>query len=479
MGKEMPRWEKKYKQYKEESANYEELRKEIEKLEGKKTGDFKSKEKYEKAVANRDKGINEKKESANYKELRKEIKELEGKIIGDFKSKEEYEKAVATRNKEINEKKENLKKYDNFKKNEKQIENILEYRNILQGELDKLPQDNKESIEKKKAEIEKNKGILAEQENLLGDLENYIKSNPESKDVEEKREALEITSAVVGILKEQKGKLDGELEQLESEQKAYQEKATYERKIAKCNLIAANLLKGKSLDEIEIRVEEDGKRFTSKDGKLKEEVEQARNEDKSNEENMVKNNIVAEKEEEKIVNNDTVTQNAAEQIADKAYVKEESVNDEKSDVVASEEKGLVEKKSFLSRMWKKITSIFKRKDKTTQEELDKVFESVASENKEIEELFKDVPNEEKNVVVEKAEKETKDFNKENEFLKQIAEKGEKAAFEERREAFRERLAQRKLYAANEYAKKYGGRYEEQDGATAKKVETPEKEDQER
>ena len=307
-----------------------------------------------------------KQEGSKYEEMRKELKALkESKVTGDFKTKQEYQAAVDARNKEISEKEKLVQGYDNFKKNKGKIENILAYRNELQGKLENLPQDNKESIANKKAEIDKNETILAVQEQILDDLIQYVNSNPNSKDIIEKREDLGITAAVVRNLKEERAKLDGELQDLESVQKEYQEKveskkATYERKIAKCNIIAANLLKGKELGEFEIKVVPEDKKFTSNDGKLTEEVEKARQEQETEKQEQT---VVEEKAEN---SEPVVEESSVEEVYGEPEIIEDEIEEPEEDKAitkvsdfATKYPRLAKAGSFFKNMGNRASSFFK------------------------------------------------------------------------------------------------------------------------
>ena len=274
----------------------------------------------------------------------------------------------------------------------------------------------------------------------------------------------------MGILQEEQANLSREIAGLEEigkdvDEATQRKTATYERKIAKCNIIAANLLKGKELGEFEIKVVPEDKKFKSSDGKLTEEVEKARAEQENDKQEQ---SVVEEKVEE-----------TAENLEDNAYSAPEIVDDAIEN--AEEDKAITEVSDFATKyprlakagsffknmgnnvlgffknIGNKVSNLFKKEDK--EEKLEAVEAELVEENDKKEDSFKEIDEAVQEQI--KAEKdEQKLESEENEMLKAIAEKG-------RKEAFREKLAVNKQQAAKNYAEKYGATYERQDGATTK------------
>ena len=83
-------------------------------------------------------------------------------------------------------------------------------------------------------------------------------------------------------LRNKKYELNYQIRNLEGQQKSYNsdvedKKIIYERRISKCNIIAANLLKGKNIGEFELKVEPASKKFTSPDGKIAQQINATKN----------------------------------------------------------------------------------------------------------------------------------------------------------------------------------------------------------
>jgi len=477
MSENKPRWEVKYEKYLSEEPVEEKILK-IEKDRNSKASKIK------------------RSAEAETRKLEAEIETLKNeKVTGDFKTKEEYEQAVANhealianKQNEIITIKTNAKSeiesikndpetvkelngYKNYEKNKTEIQNILEYRNKLKEKLNNLPKDNTEALVQKKAEIEKNEKTLAEQENRLDDLIKYVNSNQNSKDLLDKQEELSITVAVVKNLKEQKGKLDVEFKELENKQKAYElaeaKRKVYDRQIIKCDKMAARLLEGKDLEEIKLSDEHSDKSYTSPDGKLPQEIEKEREAKKAEKaleaENKEKQEEVKPEKEEKV---------------------EEPEVKENTEIATTN--SLLSRFPWLAKIsnfFKNLKNRFISRDKKEEMENKEIVAEAVKEYKEnnpeqfLEEtLVKDNASEKepaKEDLVDEKANETKantkkeDYNQivedieEDKFLKEVAEKG--AA-----KAFRDRQAEYRKAAANKYAKTYGGRYENQDGATVKK-----------
>lgn len=261
-----PRWEIKYEKYKAEEPKYRTMRATIAKLEA--------------SMATLEGG--------------------EVKVKGDFKTKEEYQNALNAAKSKIQEEiktqkskidliKKELAGYENFKNNQQQIENIFEYRKDLEHRLMALPKDTRQEIEEKRQELSGVEQRVTQYQKEIEGMKKQLKNNI----AEEERQILLFTlktkMEAMEPLQTRQSDLDMQIGTLEEQGKGFDKIAedkriTYERKIAKCNIIAANLMKGKSLLDFDLKVEPEGKRFTSPDGKLFKTTKASRNLEKSKKE---------------------------------------------------------------------------------------------------------------------------------------------------------------------------------------------------
>jgi len=441
-------------------------------------------------------------QSGKYQNMRMYIKALkEGKVTGEFKTKEEYQKAVDARAKQIAEYEKELNGYENFKKNKDKIQNILEYRNGLIEKLSKLPkarnEEETENLNNKKKEQETKSQRIAQYQKEIDELRQQLKNELSDSDKQILLLTLKTKMDSMGILQEEQANLSREIAALEEigkdiDEETQRKTATYERKIAKCNIIAANLLKGKELGEFEIKVIPEDKKLKSSDGKLSEEVEKARYEQ---EQTVAQENVeeTAEKLEDSAYNAPEIIDDAMENAEEDKAIAE--VN-----TFAQKHPRLAQIANFFKTMGSRVANLFKRKD---AEELETIEAELVEENNK-DDLFEEIEeNVQKQVESEKEEasayKETSaedleedmdydyaEFTEmlrrsikkgkeqsapkkaeksleeaENEMLKAIAEKGQA-------KAFREKLAVNKQQSANNYATKYGGVYEKQDRETTVK-----------
>ena len=254
-----PRWEIKYEKYKAEEPKYRTMRTTIAKLEAsmatleggevKVKGDFKTKEAYQEAL------------EAKKSEIQKEIK---------------------TKKEEVDLMRKELEKYENYKKNKDKIKNILEYRNALQARLEKLPKDLSKEIENKQKDTLAIAEGIKQYSNEIEELRKQAKNDmPE----DQKRILLFTLKTKIEAresLRNKKYELNYQIRNLEGQQKSYNsdvedKKIIYERRISKCNIIAANLLKGKNIGEFELKVEPASKKFTSPDGKIAQQINATKN----------------------------------------------------------------------------------------------------------------------------------------------------------------------------------------------------------
>lgn len=208
-----------------------------------------------------EKMLNQEPVSEKIAKLKEEIENTKRNEVGTFKTKKEYQDALREAKLKLPEQEAQLQDYENYEKNKTKIANILAYRKELEKQLEKQLENN--PVVK---EIEKNSKILEEQKKRANELMAKMqKSGIDKSEYNDLQEDLEITQAVIRNLDERNESL-----KTSSDNK---EKEICERKIAKCNLIAANLLKGKNLEDIQIKIEPSNKVFKQQKTTKKQEQE--------------------------------------------------------------------------------------------------------------------------------------------------------------------------------------------------------------
>ena len=201
--------------------------------------------------------LNQEPVSEKIAKLKEEIENTKRNEVGTFKTKEEYQDALREAKLKLPEQEAQLQDYENYEKNKTKIANILAYRKELEKQLENNP------VVK---EIEKNSKILEEQKKRANELMAKMqKSGIDKSEYNDLQEDLEITQAVIRNLNERDEILQAD--------PANKEKEMCERRIAKCNLIAANLLKGKNLEDIQIKIEPSNKVFKQQKTTKKQEQE--------------------------------------------------------------------------------------------------------------------------------------------------------------------------------------------------------------
>ncbi len=204
-----------------------------------------------------EKMLNQEPVSEKIAKLKEEIENTKRNEVGTFKTKEEYQDALREAKLKLPEQEAQLQDYENYEKNKTKIANILAYRKELEKQLENNP------VVK---EIEKNSKILEEQKKRANELMAKMqKSGIDENEHNELQEDLDITQAVIRNLNERDKILQAD--------PANKEKEMCERRIAKCNLIAANLLKGKNLEDIQIKIEPSNKVFKQQKTTKKQEQE--------------------------------------------------------------------------------------------------------------------------------------------------------------------------------------------------------------
>ena len=208
-----------------------------------------------------EKMLNQEPVSEKIAKLKEEIENTKRNEVGTFKTKEEYQDALREAKLKLPEQEAQLQDYENYEKNKTKIANILAYRKELEKQLEKQLENN--PVVK---EIEKNSKILEEQKKRANELMAKMqKSGIDKSEYNDLQEDLEITQAVIRNLNERDKILQAD--------PANKEKEMCERRIAKCNLIAANLLKGKNLEDIQIKIEPSNKVFKQQKTTKKQEQE--------------------------------------------------------------------------------------------------------------------------------------------------------------------------------------------------------------
>lgn len=341
-----------------------------------------------------EKMLNQEPVSEKIAKLKEEIENTKRNEVGTFKTKEEYQDALREAKLKLPEQEAQLQDYENYEKNKTKIANILAYRKDLEKQLENNP------VVK---EIEKNSKILEEQKKRANELMAKMqKSGIDKSEYNDLQEDLEITQAVIRNLNERDKILQAD--------PANKEKEICERKIAKCNLIAANLLKGKNLEDIQIKIEPSSKTFT-----------EAKNNEKAN------------------------------------------TNEKAGYLVNVSE--FAEKHPRLAR----IAGFFKNGFSSIKNRIAKVFAGKGKEK--TEQSISDKEMEEVREIIRSAREAKKaeiKQSREDQLLSYIAEYGKEDGEKAFRDSLRVELEDKKKAAANSYAEKYGGRYENQDGATHKK-----------
>lgn len=405
-----------------------------------------------------EKMLNQEPVSEKIAKLKEEIENTKRNEVGTFKTKEEYQDALRDAKFKLPEQEAQLQDYENYEKNKEKIKNIYEYRKILENKLAKLPKSKKREIEDKNKELSENNTKTQEISNKVDELLAKINSG---KLTSVERAATEVelqnTLQTEKLLKEKSSDLDNEIKKLNIEEKnanldeVVEKREKYERKIAKCNLIAANLLKGKDLEDIQIKIEPSNKVFKQQ----KNTKEQAQEPEKQ--ENATEKQEKAPKEGE---------------LSDPEIIDDEQENAKtnypaKLEDFATRHPRLAKIAEFFKNGYNnikdRITKIFAKKDENivaqdanTKADKEPEQEADKQQEPEIDEKYME--------EVKQAIKEVRENKNEDELLKHIANDGHE-------KTFRDHLKVNKLIAANEYAEKYGGRYEKQDGATHKKDES--------
>lgn len=353
---------------------------------------------------------------------------------------------------------EKYNKMTKIKENINKVKNILELRENLQKDIEeikkeveirenlaKLSQKNKEledalnkNLEEqseKEIKIKKLKEKLKDKE-LLPEEREKIEADLKNTEKEKSDLRLEANNNNIEV-----GKNNQKLKESDKNNKKYKKRTTEDLKdliankkikISKCNIACSNLMKGASWESIELKIDQIDERYTGKKEDLKR-LEKA-SETKISEEELETQKQTTTGE---VAEDQEHIENPVEEQKDKPEQNDEH-DEEESDVKPGR--------------FRKIMSALRHPIKTFKE---------WRENK-----TKALPEveEEKNDKEAEEKKEPKIDNDFKAYLKAVAEKGMDEVKKEKHEAKKEQLKGMKKESADKYAKKYGGRYNEQDGA---------------
>lgn len=376
--------------------------------------------------------------------------EIQSKIQGESSQLEELKaqiRTTANRKRQelfakINELDESIQKYkeskeykdfENFQNNKTQLANIYEYKKILVKKIEqneRIINDHKDSQAKRQSNIaEKNEKIEknnARIEELYDDIGKGTDPDTEKKQ-EEVRSLLKENENLGLEITKMKDDYVKEEAKDEEMNKAKMQNEKYERRLAKCNIIGAGLMKGKELQDISLELIDDKQTEPVKTtGSLKDHMVQYTEQAMEEEEN---DSSSIEQEEE----NDSSSLEQEEEENDSSSLEQE---EEKEETFETKHPRLAK----ISKFFKKLF----RRDK--EEDLKDEKETTKEE--------------------EQQEEERQEEQSENEILKEIALHGveavrrklkeEKEAEEEARKSdLKERLRVRRAEAEARDEEKYG------------------------
>ena len=315
-----------------------------------------------------------------------------------------------------------LKAYQIFEKNRDKIANIKEYRDSLLDRISKLPKDNAKLIEQKRIEVQAKNERIDNQEHRVDELLTEINSMKMGEERLAKQVELEKTLQSIQELKGQMPIFVNEIGNLVNKQKYYEEKVipqklNMERRISKCNIIAANLLKGKSIEDIDLRLSEE--KYTSPDGKMKKNIAAAKAE----------RSVEREEQLENSENNVTENNRIVEENTTNALTNPESFEIKHPRLA----KLFARVKSFGSSLWNRIKNIGTREndEKETEKSIgEKVGEEVSKMMDEKNKTEKNPSALEDTLKLNQDEKFVDKEMAENELLRKITEDGKDKTFRE-------------------------------------------------
>ena len=400
-------------------------------------------------------------EGEKFEKIKAEIEELKNATV-TARTIEEFENAKIKQKKEIMNKMNQVKEYNIFKKFESKIDNILEYRKDLEKRLDSLPRDTRQELENKNKEKEALMQTVTLYQKEIENMEKMLKQQQSDEYKKLVAFALKDRKETMEKIQERQLELDNEISELQEAGKNFNEtaenqKIMLERKIAKCNIIAANLLKGKDIGEFSLNVNDGKQKYTAQNNNMKKEIEASKYPNAKITEQADNNLNVREAKPTSMQNSQANAIAKVEDFSQKHPKLAKVMNffkDLKNKLVSKiSTKGLKDEE-----VEAEVKNTVKEEmDDDFYKKYDKVFEGRKTKQQTLE---KQQPQEQNNFESE-----------EDKLLWEITEKG-------KNKTFRDRLKTSRTVSANNYAEKFGGIYEKQDGATYKKhEEQPEQEPQ--
>lgn len=396
--------------------------------------------------------------------LSKELEELKnGKISGDFKTKEEYEKAKVEKEKEIADKEKELDEFKKINQNCDKIENILGFKRELTDKTIELLEKKKEieqeevefqkcdkEIDKLDKEMQTIKSELDEVENKLknkdlkpedrktleeekqGKLEKYLKNQSEYKSLYDKKQEFESKHKNINI---------------SDKDKIEQEILRNERLMAKCDLIGANLVKGKNFDEINVSLQKFS--FTP-NPEFAKKIQVMR--ELYNKEKTVKTEVREPNAEDnqKTVKEGKENKENVTGLEDGVLPEELSDDKDETKLLAKVNKFL-QKHPRIAKMIEGIKNVFKKQVvETVKDDLEETKDKKENEKEDKKEETSDF-----DYIIKKIEKD------EDEVLKKVAEKGAAGFRESIKTEIKEKYQANKIVAAENEAAKHKGNYVQQ------------------
>ena len=332
-----------------------------------------------------------------------------------------------------------FEKSKRIKENISKVDNVVEYKNKLEGQLKeiKAEQDRRKSLVDLEKEAKKLDGELgrlkiekavAERELKTPDLSDDKKAEIEARlaGIKDKMNKNQESYSKNQLTIAATSKVGGKLAELPDEELAGK-RTNISSKISKCNMICGKLIEGYSWDSIDMKLEQwQDRKFTSK----KETVDKMRN-------------AAKEDKKEKIEKTSSQAREGQNREAGKSKTTTGRTNPEESKEKQEEKAGpLVEVSEFDRKHPRlaKIKNFFK-----------KMGQSIKNTFTDKEEDLEKVEKEEKTPVSQEKTSEAKDKEEADDFrsyIKVVADKGMKQADKERLEAKKEALKQ-KLAEQNE------------------------------
>lgn len=377
-----------------------------------------------------------------------EISREKAKIVNDVNSKE-YRKLRD----ELNSARKEKQRLEKLKPNLGQIANIIEYRDDLKKQLNKLKAETKtreDFLQATKQQVRLENKIEEYQEKYeeigkeIKEVNRKLKEDLSPEEKKEQEEKLSKLQAKREKIKDEMPKAQDELNKQEevlklglgrktslsglSQEEIDEKSFDIQNKISKCNFVARNLLEGLSWDSIDMNLDNwKDKRFKEKDGRLSKDIEHSKDGTRKDGEEASN-----EKQEENPENLE-------------AELGDNGINPE----LPAPKNTFADRHPRLAKIGRFFKNIFSKSRKSNVE-IEKTAEELQDEirNKQIDEAI-DKNNEEK--AMQKGTKAQEELSF-KEYIKQIAEKGMTEVEKEQREA-RQKEAREKLAKMREANRK--------------------------